>query len=305
MKKIFLLIGINIICNHANSQGCSDAGVCTIGNFYAKQLLIKPGQKNKNEIDLAFNYGAHLKDERFYQLQTNYRLIKSNGSFFEFRLPFNIAKNTSSGISVIGIGDMVTTYNSRFSIAKTKHIDYSMGFRISFSNADRSDGKSMYSYPMTLQTGLGTTDLIAAASYNICRYLSIGTGIQVPLLQYNKNSIPLYSLGAVVVSGDGYRRKPDALLKLTGHYSTGKIKLNGGLLGIFHLTDDYYNTVYGKYTLANSNGTTINWNFDISYPITKKIMINFLYAAPLKTRSNIPDGLARSKISSAKITYAF
>ena len=180
-----------------------------------------PKQKNRNEIDLAFNYGVHLKTERFYQLQANYRLIKSNGSFFEFRLPFNIAKNTVSGISVNGIGDLVTTYNSKFPIAKTRHIDYSLGFRISFSNADRNDGKSMYSYPMTLQTGLGTTDLIVAASYDICPYLSVGTGIQAPLIQYNKNNIPLYTLNGAVVNGNGYRRKPDALLKLTGHYTTG------------------------------------------------------------------------------------
>ena len=277
MKKILLSIGVIIICNHANSQGCSDAGVCTIGNFYANHALMMPGHKSKNEIDLAFNYGAHLKDERFYQLQANYRLIKGNGSFFEFRLPFNIAKNTSSGISVNGIGDMVSTYNSKFSIAKTKHIDYSLGFRVSFSNADKSDGKSKYSYPMTLQTGLGTTDLIAAASYDICPYLSVGSGIQLPLLQYNKNNIPLYTLGAVVVSGNGYRRKPDALLKLTGHYTTGKLKLNGGLLGIFHLAVDYYNTVNGKYALINSKGTTINWIFDASFPFAKKYMVNLLY----------------------------
>ena len=158
---------------------------------------------------------------------------------------------------------------------------------------------------MTLQTGLGTTDLVAAASYDICPYLSVGSGIQLPLLQYNKNNTPLYTFGAVVVNGNGYRRKSDALLKLTGHYTTGKLKLNGGLLGIFHLADDYYNTVYGKYALINSKGTTINWNIDASYPFAKKYMINLLYAAPVKTRSNIPDGLARSKISSVKITYAF
>lgn len=305
MKKFFLVFAIIPFCNNAISQGCSDAGICTAGNFYANHAFTPAKKKQKNEIDFAFNYGAHLKDERFYQLQANYRFIKSDGSFFEFRLPFNIAKNTSSGVSVNGIGDIVTTYNNKFSIGKTKHIDYSLGFRLSFSNADRNDRTSMYSYPMTLQTGLGTTDLIVAASYDICPYLSAGTGIQVPLLQYNKNIIPLYTLNGAVVNGDGYRRKSDALLKLTGHYTTGKLKLNGGVLGIFHLNDDYYNTVYGKYDLINSKGTTINLNIDASYPLGKKYMIGLLYAEPIKTRSNIPDGLARSRILNTKLTYAF
>lgn len=305
MKYILFAAFIIMIGNTARCQGCSDAGICTAGNFYANHTLVLPKQKNKSEIDLAFNYGTHQKDERFYQLQVNYRFIKSNGSFFEFRLPFNIAKNRSSGISVKGIGDIVATYNNKFSIAKIKHIDYSLGLRISFSNADRTDGKNMYSYPMTLQAGLGTTDLIAAASYDICPYLSIGTGIQLPLLQYNKNNIPLYTLGATVINGDGYKRKPDALLKLTGHYITGKLKLNGGLLSIFHLADDYYNTLYGKYDLMNSKGSTINWTIDASYPFAKKYIINLIYAEPIKTRSNIPDGLARSRIFNTKITWAF
>jgi len=30
-----------------------------------------------------------------------------------------------------------------------------------------------------------------------------------------------------------------------------------------------------------------------------------LYAEPLKTRKNIPDGLARSRIFAPKITYSF
>ncbi len=305
MKKIFFTFVVIAFCKNSMGQGCSDAGICTAGNFYANHIFTLPKQKNKNEIDLAFNYGVHLKTEKFYQLQANYRFMKSNGSFFELRLPFNIAKNTSSGISVNGIGDIVTTYNNKFSIARTRHIDYSLGFRLSFSNSDRSDGKTMYSYPMTLQTGLGTTDLIVAASYDICPYLSAGTGIQVPLLQYNKNTIPLYTLNGAVVNGNGYRRKSDALLKLTGHYTTGKLKLNGGLLGIFHLADDYYNTVNGKYALVNSKGTTINWTIDASYPLGKKYMAGLVYAEPIKTRSNIPDGLARSRILNTKITYTF
>ena len=305
MKQILVTIIMGIIWNNTIGQGCSDAGICTIGNFNASHSLVLPKQKINNEIDLAFNYGAHGKDERFYQFQANYRLFKNNGSFYEFRLPINTTKNTTSGTTLTGIGDIVATYNNKFSVTKTDNVDYSLGLRISLSNADKADGKTMHSYIMPLQTGLGTTDLVAAASYDIFRYLSVGTGIQVPLFQYNKNNIPLYTLGTAVISGEGYRRKPDALLKFTGHYTAGKVKLNGGLLGIFHLADDYYNTIYGKYSLINSKGVTINWNIDISYHLAKKYIIGFLYAEPITTRTNIPDGLARSRVLNIKLTHAF
>ncbi len=312
MKTILCLSLFYFSAILLKAQGCSDAGVCTIGNFYANHFAVAKKRLHKNEIDLSYTYGTHLKDERFYQPQLNYRFLKNEKTFFEIRLPVSIAKNTSSGISTTGIGDITTTYNSKLAIKKKHIIDYALGLRISLSNATKKDENSNLSYPMTLQTGLGTTDIIAAASYNLCKYLSVGTGFQVPVLQYNKNQQFLfYNPGFGGVLGDGYRRRPDALLKFTGHYQAGNFKVNGGVLGIFHLANDYYNTVdnnnnfAGKYVLENSKGTTLNWNAELSYAVTKNCMIGILYAEPFKTRTNIPDGLARSRIVSSKLTFSF
>ena len=312
MKIILSLFLLSFSSYFVNAQGCSDAGVCTIGNFYANHPGASRKALHKNEIDLSYTYGTHLSNERFYQPQLNYRYIKNEKTFFEIRVPLSSAKNTSSGISTTGIGDITTTYNSKINIKKKHIVDYALGLRISLSNADKKDDKSTLSYPMTLQTGLGTTDIIAAASYSLCKYLSVGTGLQVPVLQYNKNQqFYFYNPGFGGVRGDGYRRRPDALLKLTGHYQAGNFKMNAGLLGIFHLGNDYYNTVdynnnfAGKFVLENSKGTTLNWNAELSYAITKNCMIGILYAEPLKTRTNIPDGLARSRIISTKVTFGF
>lgn len=305
MKIILCSLALSLFANGIMAQGCSDAGVCTIGDFYAQRIADAKKKALKNEIDLSFTYGTHGKFENFYQPQLNYRHIKKNGSFFEIRLPFSISRNTALAATNSGIGDITTTYNNKFSLSKDHPIKYSLGLRISLSNADKSDGKSAYSYPMALQNGLGTTDLLAAASYDIGKYFSIGTGVQVPVFQYNKNVAVFYPAGAAPIIGEGYRRNPDALLKLTGHYQLKQLKINGGVLGIFHVANDHYNTAAGKYLLLNSQGTTLNWTIDLSYPISKQWMLGLLYAEPLKTRTNIPDGLARSRIVSPKITYSF
>jgi hypothetical protein len=303
MKRLSIVLFLLASVNHLFSQGCSDAGFCTIGDFNSQHKSAESVTFHKNEIDISFTYATHGKNEKFYQPQINYRLIKRNKSFFEFRLPLNSAKNTSSGISNTGVGDVMATYNNSISASKNK-IDYSVGFRVSLTNAGQKASNASQSYPMYLQPGLGTTDLLAVANYTFVKYISIGTGIQLPLLQYNKNKILFYPASGVIAA-EGYRRKPDALLRLTGHYQAGKFKANGTVLGIFHLADDYYKTMAGKYSLTGSKGTTLNYVFDFSYAAGSKLSFGLLYASPFKTRKNIPDGLARSSVISLKLTLAF
>jgi hypothetical protein len=303
MKRFCIILYLLASGQHLFSQGCSDAGFCTIGDFNSQHKSAASGTFHKNEIDIAFTYGTHGKNEKYYQPQLSYRLIKRNNSFFEFRLPLNSTKNTSSGISNTGIGDITATYNSSISASKNK-IEYSLGVRMSLTDASKKAVNANQSYPMYLQPGLGTTDLIAVANYTIVKYISVGTGIQLPLLQYNKNKTLFYPTSGVV-SAEGYRRKPDALLRITAHYQAGKFKINGTALGIFHLADDYYNTSNGKYSLTGSKGTTLNYVFDFSYAPGNKISFGLLYASPFKTRKNIPDGLARSSVISPKLTLSF
>lgn len=297
---VFILVSsFTFLQQSVLAQGCSDAGFCTIGNFNAIHQQAGKQIMQKNEIDILFIYGTHGKNEKFYQPQLNYRVIKNSGAFYELRLPFNIAKNTSTGISNSGVGDATITYNSHI-----KKIDYSVGLRVSFTSADKSDKNNMGSLPMYLQSGLGSTDILVVANYDPVKFISVSTGMQLPLFQYNKNIATLTN-GAGVVTGTGYRRMPDALLKLTGHYTTGKFKFSSGILSIFHLANDYYNTSHGKYILQQSKGTTINFNVELGYAVSKKITVDLLFAEPIVTRKNIPDGLARSRILASKLTYSF
>ena len=301
--KMILFTGITLFAGiHLLAQGCSDAGICTIGNFnnyHGEQVSGK--QTSHQEVDLSYTYATHLANERFYQPQLTYRYIKKKGPIIEFRLPFNIAKSKNPPISTSGIGDLVATYNDKFLVSKYQKIGYSLGLRVSLSDASIPNMKGMGSYPMFLQKGLGTTDIIAAGNYDFWKYLSFGIGIQFPVLQYNKNIALLMDRTNDII-GKGYRRKPDALLKLTGHYPTRKFQFNLGALSIFHLADDYYNTSLGMYSIQGSKGITLNWNAEINYSINERSGISFLYAEPLKTRSNIPDGLARSKVFNIKFT---
>ena len=44
----------------------------------------------------------------------------------------------------------------------------------------------MGSLPMYLQSGLGTTDIFVVANYDVIKFISVSTGVQLPVLQYKK-----------------------------------------------------------------------------------------------------------------------
>ncbi len=303
-KIIALIAALIFIQSVAAAQGCSDAGICTVGSYGDAHPQTAGKPVTKHELDLLLTYATHGKTERFFQPQINYRLIRKNNSYFEFRVPLNVAKNKSYGVTTTGIGDVIATYNNRLFPNRKPVIGYSLGLRISLTDAAKKDSKDMYSYPMSLQSGLGTTDLLIALNYAPIKYLAVGGGLQVPLWQYNANRT-FFNTGITQTNGTGYRRNPDALLKLTGHYSIGKLKLEAGVLSIFHLGEDYYKTSYGNYYLNGSKGVTLNWTADAAYSPGKKWTIALTVAQPFKTRKYIPDGLARSRIISPRISYLF
>jgi hypothetical protein len=304
-RKIFALIAVfAFIEPTVSAQGCSDGGICTIGNYGNDHPQASGKPVTKHELDLLFTMATHGKQERFFQPQINYRLFRKNNSYFEFRVPLNVATNKWYGVTTTGIGDIIATYNNKLFQSRQPVISYSLGLRISLTDATKKDERNVASYPMSLQTGLGTTDLLIAANYAPIKYLSLGGGLQVPIWQYNKNKA-VFSPGIESFKGEGYRRRPDALLKLTGHYSIHKLKLNAGVLSIFHLGEDYYKTYFGNYYLDGSSGITLNWNVEAGYSFGKKWMIGLTVAQPFKTRAYIPDGLARSRIISPRISYVF
>ncbi|HMC98564.1 MAG TPA: hypothetical protein VKH37_00375 [Ferruginibacter sp.] len=301
MKMIGLTIVLCFLACSVHAQGCSDAGVCTIGDFYA-QKAAHSRKYPKHEVDYQIVYATHGDYERFYQLQLNYRYIRNAKSFFEIRVPFNYAKQEALDISNSGVGDIILTYNNQFNFSKQHPVKYSAGLRVSLTDA--SEGRiGQSTYPMYLQHGLGTTDILAAASYDLSKYFNVSTGFQVPVLQYNKN-IPLTDSVAASTLYAELVRQPDALLKLTGVYEWRKFKFMFSPVAIFHLGNDFYASPT-KYIIRNSKGLTLNLAAELGYMFSKKWKMGAIYAAPIKTRDAIPDGLARSAVVSMKLTYAF
>src|ERR1700709_1825240 len=144
------------------AQTGGDPGVGTIGNFDSPRH--DSASHYKNEADILYTYGTSAGGLRYSTPQINYRAFGKKGSFFEFRVPVNSSKNTSTDQSNTGLGDIMATYNNSFRINKTR-LKYSFGLRVSVSDANKGEGITSNSYPMDLQYSLGSTDFLIAASY--------------------------------------------------------------------------------------------------------------------------------------------
>jgi hypothetical protein len=292
------------------AQASGDAGIGTIGNF--DETYHDSASAKKYEADLLFNYATANGGLSYYQPQVNLRKFNKNGSFLELRLPVSIINQSSTNTTTSGMGDILVTYNGNLAI-KNKQIKFSLGTRISFSNSFLGNDSTTFSEPMAQQPGLGTIDLLAAANYDLNPYLSAAVGIQVPVINYNKNigqglnqnGTP----GGFIVND--FHRQPDVMLKLIGHYGPAKFKLNGGLTGIIHLGDDYYSAstgatyFEGNYYLRNSLGIYLNANLSLNYIINKRVIIGLFYSQSLVSPDTNSGGLARNWIISPKVTYAF
>ncbi len=306
LRLTVLSVSVLFFSMQLQAQGSSDPGVGTIGNFNAPRH--DSSFTKKNEVDLMFTYGTYKTNEKYYIPQINYRLFNKKGSFLELRLPVNSAKDASLGKTVTGMGDVTATYNSRLKIKNVK-IGYSFGVRVSTSNANEDNGITSASYPMNLQPSLGSTDFLIAANYDFCKFLSVAAGAQIPIIQNNKNEFPLYLDGVYNTDLQGFRRQPDAMLKLTGHYAIGKFKANLGVTSIFHLANDYYDHSVisaNNYKLSGSSGTTVNGVLELNYMVSKTFGVGFTYAENIASRSNnTTDGLERTRIFSPKVTFGF
>ena len=79
---------------------------------------------------------------------------------------------------------------------------------------------------------------------------------------------------------------------------------SAGLLFIYHLANDSYTDVLGnRVTSKGSQGLTLNLNFSSIVPVSKKMDLIFIFAAPIKTRDARPDGLTREFIVMAGLKY--
>lgn len=293
MKKLFLsLLLLTIGVQTSNAQGCSDAGICSIGNSFVAE------KSTKNLIELGAVYGVGDGDVTSVTGYATYSREFSKSFAMSVKVTYFSA--SGNNVSNSQLGDAYLIGNYKFAEKDQKQWSALVGFKIPFTSADaKSDG---FPLPMDYQASLGTYDLILGTNYHMAKW-DFNAGLQLPIGNNNKNSYfanPLVSTD--FVSTNLFERKPDALFRTTYTYVTTKWSFKPNVLFIYHLGEDtFQNSLGSRENIKGSDGLTINGNLITAYQLNANNSLELSLATPFLVRKERPDGLTRA--FTAGLTY--
>ncbi|MFV8467203.1 hypothetical protein [Flavobacterium sp. LB1P62] len=286
MKKLLLIIAIGIFSN-SFAQGCSDAGICSIGNGFhstSKEL--------KNGIEVGSIFGAGEADVTYFSPYITYIRTINERLSLSSKITYSVASGSFGERGAFGDAYLIGNYNWK----PKSNTQWSslLGFKIPFTSSNLKINE--FSLPLDYQSSLGTFDLIVGLNLNYKKW-DFNTAVQIPVFNNNKNSyFKEFSDTDDFPSTNLFERKSDALFRTTYTFQTAnkKFTFKPNVLLIYHLGEDNFENAFGRReTIKNSDGLTINGNIIGVYSINAKNSIELSLATPFVVRDVRPDGLTR------------
>jgi hypothetical protein len=288
MKKIILVFTF-LISGYIYSQGCSDAGFCTLDNMKSNAI---DSLSYKNNFKIGTNIGAGENDISVFGSYLEY----NNAITSKFAMSLKVVYQSQSldGVTSSALSDAYI--NGSFKVNETTKAI--VGFKIPFTDGNlKKDGIAL---PMDFQPSLGTFDLIIGATKKVNNFNFV-LALQQPLSQ-NKNEYigPYYST-------NNFKRKGDALFRATYNYKiSDKFTVSPSLLPIYHLGEDKYTDALGnEQSIDGSDGLTLNGNVFLNYNINAKNALELSFGTPFVIRDARPDGLTRAFVANLEYKISF
>lgn len=319
---VFLLLVISLN-TEILSQGCSDAGFCTMG-------AMKPDQSYSRKI----NFKLRSIEFNYYKGKTTLTPVVSvytadisiginDKTSFQVKLPYQHVKGNFG--SNQGVGDISFSASRTIGKLKGYNVGVTLGGKVpSGYGSDNASGNaatfganngSPGDLPMYYQVSLGTYDLVAGASMINAKWL-FATGIQIPLIHKNNNSFlwgkfETYPGGAEYVEKYNraltLKRGTDIMLRLERNFRFLNYNFSLGALPIYRITKDQ--------TLDPSSGElvkrpgTTGLAFSVlasaGYSLNVNHSFKFIFGYKLTDREFNPDGLTRDSVISMSYIYRF
>lgn len=304
MRQVIIVLFIIFLAPSAKilAQGCSDAGFCTIGGI--KTYGSDSANSKKQSITVLLPFG--LGDEGVMVYTPGIQYDRKLGKQWAIQAKLTANYATGNLGDATGLGDifLATTYSP--TSKHTWKIAFTFGTKLPLNNSNiTTNGKPL---PLQYQSSLGTVDVIAGISIGNKKW-QLAAAYQQPISGSNGNTfLPIYwgtSEAAKFAPGNNFNRKPDVLLRV-GHdfFNTKQWKLNGGLLGVYHLGNDTYTNISNQEMSINgSNGLTLNGTFALWYQANKKITFGLTGGVPFIVRDVRADGLTRSFVLSPELIF--
>lgn len=315
LKKILLVSSAMLITfSVAYTQGCSDAGFCSMGAMKPDQPFNKKIEFKLRSMELSFYRGKTNLTPVVYvsTLDMNFSLNSKNS--VQLKLPFQYTTGNFGG--AYSVSDISLCYTRNIISKESYDVNVSLGAKFPTNNSNLTEfreGKER-PLPMYYQTSLGTYDAIAGVSL-ISRDWLIATGVQYPFNQNGNQFIwsdwdpPVYPDPSYVREYDlatNLKRGMDVMLRVERNFRFSRVNFSIGLLPIYRVTKDQIEDASG--TLMKLDGTTglaLSGIVTAGYSFNVRSGIKILYGKKIMDRDVNPDGLTRQVVTSVSYFYRF
>lgn len=314
MKIRILVLLWSLSAYIALSQGCSDAGFCTMGAMKPDQPFNKKIQIKLQQLELSFYRGTTTLSPIVHVATADMSFSLNSKTSFQFKVPYQFVTGRLANTG--GIGDLSLCFTRKIYSQQRYDLNLSLGGKIPTNNADLStDGKPL---PMYYQTSLGTYDAIAGLSL-ITRKWLVATGIQVPLNE-NRNQFVWsawdgdeeeeyagrYNQAKNLVRGT------DVMLRVERNFRFSRLNFSLGLLPIYRINLDEITrsgrdagSAETRVKNPDAKGLALSGIFTMGYNFDVRSGIRVLIGRRFEQRKFNPDGLTREFVSSFSYYYRF
>lgn len=289
MKINFLIVlATFFIFDYSKAQGCSDAGICSIGGAFHEN-----DDKKNNHIEFGTVLGKGDVDVKYLSGYIAYTRSFNEKWSGNVKVTSQYANGSFGGKA--SVGDAFLTANYTPVTTNLYKWSFTSGIKVPFNQSNLKIND--HPLPMDYQSSLGTFDFLGSVNLNYKNW-DFNSAIQLPVININKNSyFSEYSGTDDFVTTNLFERKPDVLLRGTYTINTAnrKFSFKPNLLFIYHLGEDTYEDIYGqRQTIKGSDGLTINGNLIAGYHFSSGSSIEASVATPFVVREVRPDGLTRA-----------
>jgi len=317
MKYLFTLLflaGSRLLL----SQGCSDAGFCTMG-------AMKPDQNYNRRIQIklrSIEFTHYVGFTRFHDIIYNYVADVNIGINAKTTAQVKIPYVNVDGVlaDTRGIGDLSLSLTRNLISNDSYQVNFTLGSKVPTGdeNVTNEEGQSL---PMYNQTGLGTFDAVAGVSLITSKWL-VATGIQRPFGEINSTFLwrdwvgdPLEEEALEYTQARSLRRGTDIMFRVERNFRFTNYNFATGLLPIYRINKDIINVpvndTEGNFIsnqdriIDGSEGLALTLLLSGGYQFNTKFGIKVIQGFRLVQRDKNPDGLSRKMVNNVSLVYRF
>lgn len=311
LKRILLFLLFLISGFQAYTQGCSDAGFCTMGAMKPDQPFNKKIDFKLRSMELSFYRGTTPVTAKIFVATADLNFGINPRNSIQVKIPYLSA--TGKLGSTGGLSDISLCYTRNVYSSERFEINLSLGTKIPTNNSDlEENGKPL---PMYYQTSLGTYDAIAGVSL-INRNWLIATGIQMPLNQ-NGNKFTWDAWAAhddperayIEKHGPAYelKRGTDVMLRVERNFRFSRFNFTLGLLPIYRINHDeiYKASINARQKVDKAQGLAMSAIGTMGYSFNVRSGMKVLFGHKFTQRAVNPDGLTREMVTTLSFYYRF